>query len=90
MKGINVNQGPIFSHTMLVLQAAAIGQGIALSDPVLAKPDIDSGRLVCPFSEKLESKQSHYLVCRASDAEKSKIKVFTDWMLSQIEEETLD
>ena len=44
VKGVNVNQGPIFSHTMLVLQAAAIGQGIALSDTVLAKPEIDSGK----------------------------------------------
>lgn len=85
VKGINVNQGPIFSHTMLVLQAAAIGQGIALADTVLAKPDIDSGRLVCPFSEKIESKFSYYLVCRESQADKSKIKVFRDWMLTQVD-----
>ncbi|WP_395342882.1 transcriptional regulator GcvA [Ningiella sp. W23] len=85
VKGVNVNQGPIFSHTMLVLQAAAIGQGIALSDTVLAKPDIDSGRLICPFAETIESKRSHYLVCKESQAEISKIKIFSDWMLAQIE-----
>jgi LysR family glycine cleavage system transcriptional activator len=85
VEGINVNQGPIFSHTMLVLQAASIGQGIALSDTVLAKPDIDSGRLICPFGEKIESKFSYYLVCRDSQAGKSKIKVFRDWMLTQVE-----
>lgn len=88
VKGVNVNQGPIFSHTMLVLQAAAIGQGIALSDTVLAKPEIDSGRLVCPFAEKIESKLSYYLVCRESQADKSKIQVFRDWMLSQVDEST--
>ncbi|MGB3726687.1 MAG: transcriptional regulator GcvA [Glaciecola sp.] len=81
---VNVNQGPIFSHTMLVLQAASIGQGIALSDTVLAKPDIDSGRLVCPFDEKIESKYSHYLVCKEHQADQSKIKVFSEWMLSQV------
>lgn len=85
VKNVNVNQGPIFSHTMLILQAASIGQGIALSDTVLAKPDIDSGRLVCPFEERIESKESYYLVCNESQADKSKIKVFTDWMLSQVE-----
>lgn len=84
IKGINVNQGPIFSHTMLVLQAASIGQGVALSDTVLAKPDIDSGRLVCPFDETIESKFSHYLVCKESQAEQSKIQVFSDWMLEQV------
>nr|WP_136249598.1 transcriptional regulator GcvA [Ningiella ruwaisensis] len=86
VRGVNVNQGPIFSHTMLVLQAAAIGQGIALSDTVLAKPDIDSGRLICPFSEKIESKLSYYLVCRESQADNSKIQAFREWMLAQVEQ----
>lgn len=82
---INVNHGPIFSHTMLVLQAASNGQGIALSDTVLAKPEIESGRLICPFSEKIESVNAHYLVCKESQAEISKIKVFSDWMLDMVE-----
>ncbi len=84
IKDINVNHGPIFSHTMLVLQAACNGQGIALSDTVLAKPEIDSGRLVCPFSEKIESKNSHYLVCKESQAETNKIKIFSEWMLEKV------
>lgn len=84
IKGVNVNKGPIFSHSMLVLQAASLGQGVALSDTVLAKPDIDAGRLVCPFEEKIESKLSHYLVCKQSDAEKTKIVAFRDWMLEQV------
>ena len=84
IKYINVNQGPIFSHTMMVLQAACIGQGVALSDAVLARPEIESGRLVCPFNEKIESKLSHYLVCKQAHAEQTKIKVFSEWMLSQV------
>jgi len=87
VKHVNVNQGPIFSHTMLVLQSACIGQGIALSDTVLAKPEIDSGRLICPFDERVESKLSYYLVCKESQAEQSKIKVFSKWMLAQINDE---
>lgn len=84
IKDINVNHGPIFSHTMLVLQSASIGQGVALSDTVLAKPDIDSGRLVCPFEERIESKLSHYLVCKEHQADQSKIKVFSQWMLDEV------
>ncbi len=84
VKGVNVNQGPIFSHTMMVLQAACIGQGVALSDTVLAKPEIDSGRLICPFDERIESKLSYYLVCHQHQAEQSKIRVFSDWMQEQI------
>ncbi len=88
IKNINVNHGPIYSHTMLVLQAACIGQGVALADTVLAKPDITSGRLICPFDEKLESKYSYYLVCKDKHAEQSKIQVFSEWMLNQVYEQT--
>lgn len=87
VKQVNVNQGPMFSHTMLVLQAAALGQGIALSNTLLAKPEIDSGRLICPFEESIESKDAFYLVCHPGQAEVSKIQVFTDWMLEQVEDE---
>ncbi|MDF2179398.1 transcriptional regulator GcvA [Aliiglaciecola sp. CAU 1673] len=85
--GVNVNQGPIFSHSMLVLQAAALGQGIALGHSVLARAEIQSGRLVCPFEEKLITRNAYYLVCHESMSELGKIKAFRDWMLAQVEEE---
>lgn len=88
--GVNVNQGPIFSHSMLVLQAAALGQGIALGHSVLARPDIEAGRLICPFEERLESKNAYYLVCHQSQAELGKIAVFREWLLSQVKEEQDD
>jgi len=86
ISNINVNQGPMFSHTMLVLQAASLGQGIALSTPVLAKADVDAGRLICPFEERIESKDAFYLVCHQTQSQNPKIQMFRDWMLSQVEE----
>ncbi|MFC6439953.1 transcriptional regulator GcvA [Bowmanella sp. JS7-9] len=85
--GINANQGPVFSHTMLVLQAAAIGQGVALGHSVLARPDIEAGRLVCPFKERLVSKHAYYFVCQQSHAELGKIVAFRDWLLGEVEKE---
>jgi LysR family glycine cleavage system transcriptional activator len=70
---------------MLVLQAAALGQGIALSTTVLAKADVDSGRLICPFEEKVESRDAYYLVCHQAQSDNPKIQMFRDWMLSQID-----
>ncbi|QDF66454.1 transcriptional regulator GcvA [Shewanella sp. SNU WT4] len=84
---INVNQGPIFSHSSLVLQAAAHGQGVALGYSVLAKPDIQAGRLVCPFPDVLLSKDAYYLVCHQSHAELGKIVAFREWMLDMFAEE---
>lgn len=84
---VNVNQGPIFSHTSMVLQAAVHGQGVALGHSVLAQPEIEAGRLVCPFSDVLVSKNAYYLVCREEQYELGKISVFRDWMLSLVKEE---
>ncbi|MGR5542065.1 LysR substrate-binding domain-containing protein, partial [Vibrio campbellii] len=59
---VNVNQGPIFSHTTMVLQAAAHGQGIALGNNVLAQPELDAGRLIAPFDEILLTPNAFYVV----------------------------
>lgn len=75
---------------MLVLQAAALGQGIALGNTVLARPEIDAGRLIMPFEEKVESRDAFYLVCDESQAELGKIAAFRQWILTQVEEEQDD
>lgn len=85
--GINVNQGPIFSHSTMVLQAAILGQGVALGHSVLARPEIEAGRLIYPFGEKMISRNAYYLVCRESQSELGKIVAFRDWMLKVIQEE---
>lgn len=85
--GINVNQGAIFSHSMLVLQAAALGQGIALGHSVLARPEIEAGRLVCPFDERLIANNAYYVVCHQSQAELGKIVAFCEWLQSQVKDE---
>jgi LysR family glycine cleavage system transcriptional activator len=87
VRDIKVNQGPIFSHSSMVLQAAVHGQGVALGNSVLAKPDIDAGRLVIPFSHYLESKNAFYLVFRESQSELGKIVSFKDWMLDLVAQE---
>jgi LysR family transcriptional regulator, glycine cleavage system transcriptional activator len=71
----------------MVLQAAIHGQGIALAHSVLAKPDIDSGRLVMPFDQVLVSKNAYYLVCREAQTETAKIVTFRNWLLAAVEKE---
>ncbi|MFB1016167.1 MAG: transcriptional regulator GcvA [Alteromonadaceae bacterium] len=90
VKGVNVNHVPIFSNSAMVLQEAILGQGIALANSVLAKPDIDSGRLICPFNDVLVSKNSFYTVCRENQMEIGKIASFRQWMLDTVESEQDD
>jgi LysR family glycine cleavage system transcriptional activator len=88
--GVNVNHGPIFSHSLLVQQVAALGQGIALGYSFLARPEIEAGRLICPFEEKLITKSAYYLVCHQSQADLGKITAFREWLLAQVKEEQDD
>ncbi|CED70667.1 glycine cleavage system transcriptional activator [Aliivibrio wodanis] len=87
LQGMNVNQGPIFSHSTMVLQAAAHGQGIALGNNVLAQPELDAGRLVAPFEELLISKNAFYLVCSEKQADTGRIATFREWILSKARSE---
>ncbi len=90
VKDINVNQGPIFSHSMMVLQAAVHGQGIALGNNVLAQPELDAGRLVCPFDEVMMSDNAFYLVCQENQMTAERIEIFREWMLKTAHKEQED
>lgn len=83
-----MNQDPIFSHSSLVLQAAAHGQGVAQGYSVLAAPDIKAGRLVVPFQEVLVNPNAYYLVCTEVQADLGKVAVFRSWMLEMFAEES--
>ncbi|MEZ9729207.1 LysR substrate-binding domain-containing protein, partial [Vibrio splendidus] len=85
-----VNHGPIFSHSTMVLQAAAHGQGIALGNNVLAQPEIEAGRLIAPFDEVLVSKNAFYVVCHEKQADMGRIATFRDWMLAKAQSEQED
>ena len=66
-----------------MIQAAVHGQGVALVNNVMARSEIESGRLVRPFPDVLVSKNAFYLVCQDSQAELGKIAAFRQWILSQ-------
>lgn len=80
---INVEQGSIFSHSAMVIQAAIHGQGIALINNIMTKNELDTGRLVCPFNDVLVSKKAFYLVCHDTQAELGKIAAFRQWILAK-------
>ncbi|HDU8625617.1 TPA: transcriptional regulator GcvA [Morganella morganii] len=80
---VNVQHGPIFSHSAMVIQAAVHGQGVALVNNVMAKNELDAGRLVCPFKDILVSKNAFYLVCQDSQADSGKIAAFRQWIMAQ-------
>lgn len=56
----NAAQPILFSHTLLLLQAALYGQGVALLEKSLVKNELTSGELVCLDDEGFVPEQTAY------------------------------
>lgn len=51
VSNIDASKGPRFNQSMLVIEAAATGRGVALAKKAIAASDLASGRLVAPFAD---------------------------------------
>lgn len=86
--GIDLSRGSIFSHTVMVLQAAIHGQGVAIAYSVLAQQEIDSGRLITPFELTVPSLHAYDFVCPGTHQQKPKIAAFRNWLKTTIDNES--
>ena len=78
--------GLYFNQTVMVLQAAIDGQGVALGNTSLVADDLAAGRLVKPFdlSLKVAPEFGYYLVTPRHRAERALTKAFREWLLAEI------
>lgn len=76
----NPVEGPNFSSQALMLQAAELGQGIALASLVAATDRIDSGRLTVPVGFALPDSRGYYLVRREDGLRSEHLAGFIDWL----------
>lgn len=74
-----------YGHFFMTMQAAIEGRGIALVPEVLARGDLQSGLLVPACSERVTSDGRYFLIGRKRSWEQGKVKIFRDWILSEIE-----
>ena len=76
--------GLLFNDSALMLQAAAAGQGLCLARQSIAFDDLQSGKLVRPFSAFVESPFAYYFICRREKLDSPPIKRFRQWILGEI------
>lgn len=62
------------------LQAAMLGQGVALARSLLVADDLRAGRLVCPFKIPIRSDFQYYFVCPPTRLKEQAIKAFANWI----------
>ncbi|HBJ85851.1 MAG TPA: LysR family transcriptional regulator [Verrucomicrobiales bacterium] len=73
----------IFSSSILTWQAAMDGLGIAIGQQHMLDADIQSGRLVRPFSNPMNTGKGQYLVTPSLQRYSSKIASFKNWLLHE-------
>jgi LysR family glycine cleavage system transcriptional activator len=81
--GIDATRGLRVNASMLAIQAAVDGQGVALGRSVLVADDLATGRLVRPFATTLPLRYAYYVVHPKKLAQDSKVPVFRRWLLAE-------
>ena len=76
--------GLTFDLSLMALQAAIDGLGVALGRTPFVEADIAAGRLVVPFDIKLPAEAGFYVVAPQETAETPKIALFRDWLIATV------
>lgn len=83
VSGVDVSRGAVFTDSALMLQAAMMGQGIALARHVLVADDIAAGRLIRLFDVAIPGDFAYYVVAPPHYFQRPKVRVFRDWLFEE-------
>ncbi|HHT7894392.1 TPA: transcriptional regulator GcvA [Pasteurella multocida] len=85
LEDLNIQQGPLFSHTFMALQAAIHGQGLVLANRLLAQQEIDHGHLQIVLPTNLHDPKSFYVV-NHFDVNDERIQAFRAWIIETMKQ----
>jgi LysR family glycine cleavage system transcriptional activator len=81
--GVDSSTGMQFDTLVCTLRMAELGQGVALARSSMVADLLEEGRLVEPFTQRIEASESFYLV-RSSGADQHPDAVmFSTWLVEQ-------
>ncbi len=72
-----------FADTNMTIEAALLGQGIALARSGHVEAEIGDGRLVRLFDEPFASPVAYYFVCPKGLESQPHVASFRDWILAE-------
>lgn len=76
-------QGMLFEDSVMLLEAAAQGLGVALARSGLIEQDLRAGRLVRPIEVAVPSELGFYVVWRPGSRKLHRIHALRDWLLAE-------
>lgn len=83
LDGVDAQSGPGFTQGDMVLQAAMLGDGVALTRSSLAELDLASGRLVKPLDISIPCPWAHYVVCLEEALNRPNVATFYEWLVAE-------
>ncbi|MBL6932482.1 MAG: transcriptional regulator GcvA [Rhodospirillales bacterium] len=81
---VDWQRGPVFSSDTLTVQAALMGQGVALPNGAAVRDDLKAGRLIRPFDLSIESDFAYYLLTPLETTDDPAIDAFREWILGEV------
>jgi LysR family glycine cleavage system transcriptional activator len=75
--------GMVYDDSVMLLEAAAQGLGVALARDTLVEIDLRSGRLVEPLQTRTPSDLGFWLVWRADNRKVARIAALRDWLIAE-------
>ncbi|MEH6445570.1 MAG: transcriptional regulator GcvA [Oceanospirillaceae bacterium] len=81
VEGVEYERGHRFDQSVLTLEAAVQGLGIAMGRTPIVDQKLKSGELVAPFSEKLPSSGGYWLMIKADVDTPAHVAHFRQWII---------
>ncbi|MEH3039838.1 MAG: LysR family transcriptional regulator [Sphingomonas paucimobilis] len=77
--------GPLFDSSLVMVQAAMLGEGVALAPPAMFRRELDSGRIVRPFA--IDAMVDSYWLTRLKSRPAGRaMQQFRRWLLDEFAE----
>lgn len=89
LRGSGVEQSMIsrhveYSDTILMVEAAVKGQGVALGRSSVAADYLKTGKLIKPLNIEQTSEYAYYMITTDEGAERPRVRAFLDWLKRQV------
>jgi LysR family glycine cleavage system transcriptional activator len=83
LAGVDAARGLRFNSTVLSIQAAIDGQGIALGRSVAVAHDVRAGRLVRPFEGAQATRCAYYVLTLPGALTQPHVRAVRDWLFAE-------
>jgi LysR family transcriptional regulator, glycine cleavage system transcriptional activator len=83
-KNVDGLRGPKFQHMAMIIEAAAVGLGVALAPRFMVSDDLAAGRLVVLCDRPLQSTNAYFLIYPDENQNLPSLRAFRDWLIEEI------